>query len=98
MKTSNKPELVTLKTGESFKVLQVTGQAGMSMPLHYSTKEAIVIVKEGNALLKIDEKEHLLQEGDAFIIPARQNHSLSLKTEFKALVVMSLDSIIEFVN
>jgi quercetin dioxygenase-like cupin family protein len=98
METSNKPELVKLTTGESFKVLQVTGQEGMLMPLHHSTREAVVIVLEGSALLKIEEKEHLLQKGGAFIIPANQNHSLTLNTRFKALVVMSQDSNIEFVN
>ena len=70
----------------------------MQMPLHYSTKEAVVIVQEGNALLKIDEKDHLLQAGSVFIILARQNHNLSLKADFKALVIMSQDSSIEFVN
>jgi quercetin dioxygenase-like cupin family protein len=98
MKTTDKPEIVSLKTGALFKVLKVTGQSGMQMPLHYSTKEAVLIVQEGSALLKIEEKEHLLQAGDCFIIPARQSHCLSLKSEFKALVIMSLDSNIEFVK
>jgi quercetin dioxygenase-like cupin family protein len=98
MKTTNKPELVLLKTGALFKVLKVNGQSGMQMPLHYSTKEAVIIVQEGSALLKIDEKEHLLQDGDSFIIPARQNHNLSVKSEFKALVIMPLDANIEFVK
>ena len=98
MKTINKPELVTLATGASIKVLKVTGQSGMQMPLHYGTEEAVFIVQEGSALLNIDEKEHLLQAGDSFIIPARQNHNLSLKKNFKALVIMPLNSNIEFVN
>lgn len=98
MKTINKPELVTLATGASIKVLKVTGQSGLQMPLHYSTKEAVLIVQGGSALLNIDEKEHLLQAGDSFIIPARQNHNLSLKKNFKALVIMPLDSNIEFVK
>lgn len=98
MKTTNKPEIVLLKTGALFKVLKVNGQYGMQMPLHYSTKEAVIIVHEGSALLKIDEKEHLLQDGDSFIIPARQNHNLSVKSEFKALVIMPLDANIEFVK
>jgi quercetin dioxygenase-like cupin family protein len=98
MKTINKPELVSLKTGALFKVLKVSGQSGMQMPLHYCTKEAVLIVQGGSALLNIDEKEHLLQAGDSFIIPARQSHNLSLKSEFKALVIMSLDSNIEFVK
>ena len=98
METSNKPGLVKLASGESFKILEVTGQAGMQMPLHYSTKEAVEIVQEGSALLKIDEKEHMLQSGGVFIIPALQKHSLLLKTDFKSLVLMSLDSNIEFVK
>lgn len=42
MRTINKPELVSLKRGALFKVLKVTGKAGMQMPLHYSTKEAVL--------------------------------------------------------
>jgi quercetin dioxygenase-like cupin family protein len=98
MGTINKPEMAKLTSGESFKVLQVTGQEGMLMPLHHSTSEAVVIVLEGSAVLIIDENEHLLQEGGAFIIPANQNHCLTLHSRFKALVVMSQESNIEFVN
>lgn len=96
MEALNRPELALLKTGESFKVFKVTGRAGMTMPLHHSTKEAVVMVQEGSALLKIGGKQHLLQKGDAFVIPAGQNHSLSLETELKAFVVMAPDSSIEF--
>ncbi len=98
MNTQNIPQLATLKSGESLKVYQVTGHAGMKMPLHYSTKEAVVIVQEGYAQLKIDEIKHILQEGSSFIIPAHQNHTLSVKAKFKALIIMSLDSNIEFVQ
>lgn len=96
MNTQNIPQLAMLKSGESLKIYQVTGHAGMKMPLHYSTKEAVVIVQEGYAKLKIDEIKHILQEGSSFIIPARQNHTLSVKTKFKALIIMSQDSTIEF--
>lgn len=98
MKTMIRPDMITLQTGATNKVLQVTGQAGVSMPLHYSTQEAVLIVLEGSAVLIIDDKENLLEKGSTFIIPARQKHSLMLKTEFKALVVMAHDSVIEFVN
>jgi len=97
MKAVYKPEMITLLIGAANKVLQVTGQAGISMPLHYSTQEAVIIVLEGSAVLIIDKKKNLLEKGSAFIIPSCQEHSLSLKTEFKALVVMAHDSVIEFV-
>lgn len=98
MKTVSKPELTRLRTGETNKVLQVTGGAGNSMPLHRSTREAMVIVLEGNAVLTLDEKENLLEQGSSFIIPAGRNHTLAIKTNFKALVVMANDSEIEFVK
>lgn len=98
MNTQNIPKLATLKSGRSLKVYQITGYAGMKMPLHYSTKEAVVVVQEGYAQLKIDEIKHLLQAGDIFIIPAHQNHMLSVKAKFKALIIMSQDSAIEFVE
>ena len=98
MNTQNIPKLITLKSGESFKVYQVTGHAGMKMPLHHSTKEAVVIVQEGYAQLKIDEIKHMLLAGNTFIIPAHQNHTLSVKAKFKAFVIMSQDSDIEFVQ
>lgn len=98
MITQNIPKLETLKTGDSFKIYIVTGQQGMEMPLHYSTHEAVVIVQEGSALLAIDGVEHLLEKGSSFIIPAGKNHRLMLKADFKSLVVMALDSKIEFVK
>lgn len=93
---SNKPELIQLKAGDSFKTLQITGKAGMVMPLHRSTKEAVVIVQKGIAILSMYDKEYILEKGDNFIIPANENHSLSLKTDFEAVGVMALDSTIEF--
>jgi quercetin dioxygenase-like cupin family protein len=98
MRTVNKPVMVSLKTGASFRLVKVTDQAGIQMPLYNSTEEAVFIVLEDGALLKIDENEHLLHARDSFIIPARQNHNLSLKSEFKALDIRSLDSKVEFVN
>ena len=98
MDTSQRPAVSVVKTGKTFKVYGVTGKAGMEMPLHYSSKEAVVIIQEGAAVLSIDENKHSLYAGDTFVIPGRQNHSLLLKAEFKAIVVMPLDSVIEFVN
>lgn len=96
MKTSDLPEMIPLKNGESFKVMQINAKAGMQMPTHHSTREAIIVIQEGQAWLKIDKVKHLLQKGNTFIIPAQQDHTLSVKAKFKALLIMSLDSEIEF--
>lgn len=98
MKTSSLPEMMPFKVGENFKVLQVTGEAGAQVPLHYSTQEAVVIVQEGTAHLEIDEIKHMLQAGYVFIIPAGQNHTLTINVKFKAFVIMSKNSEVKFVK
>ena len=94
----NYPKLVTKQNGASLKVLEVTGGQGMQMPLHYSTQEAVIIVREGSAVLNINNQEHPLKAGDTFVIPAMISHTLLIKSAFKAVVIMELGSKIEFVK
>lgn len=92
------PNLRVAKTGKAYKVLEVTGDADCLMPPHLSTKEAVVIVQEGDAMLEIDGGINYLTKNDVFVIPAATVHTLSIKNKFKAIVIMELDSQIEFVN
>lgn len=98
MKTMGTPQMTILHSGKSFKVLQVTGSEGMSMPDHFSTKEAVFMIQIGSAMLKIDGAEHLLTKHQSFIIPAAEHHSLVLKGNFQAIVIMEVDSEIKFVG
>ena len=88
--------MLQLNAGDSLKVIQITGKTGMGMPMHYSTKEAVVVVQEGTALLTMHNRVYQLTKGDYFIIPAYEKHSLLMKTDFKAIGVLTLDSEIEF--
>lgn len=97
MDVIHKPQLTHLKIGTSFKTMQVTGQAGALMPPHHSTGEAIIIVQEGRALLKMPDSEHILEKGSCFIIPAGKEHSLQIVKDFKAVAVMAVDSEINFI-
>ncbi len=94
--TENKPRLEPLTKGEEFKTFSVTAEANMVMPEHISTKEATVIVQEGKAVLKIGGKEDTLSNGEVRIIPGQAVHSLSVVEDFKAIIVMAIDSNIEF--
>ena len=87
-----------LKTGKEYKLLKVTGGKGSQMPNHYSTKEAIIIVLKGEALLKFQDKEINLIPDDSAIIPASVSHSLFIKENFEAYVIMAIDSEIKFDN
>ena len=90
------PKLSILQMGETFKVYEVIGKAGMKMPKHYSTKEAVILVKEGSARLQISEDEHILSKGSTFVIPAGKSHFLELLADFRANVIMENTSNIEF--
>lgn len=96
MEALSKPELNLLQTGSSLKVLQVSALGGMVMPLHHATSETVIVVQEGMALLKMPTAEHVLEKGVSFIIPAQVDHSLEVKTDFKALAIMGIASEIEF--
>ena len=68
------------------------------MPSHFSTKEAIIIVLKGEVLLKFQDKEMNLIPDDSAIIPASESHSLFIKENFEANVIMAIDSEIKFNN
>jgi len=93
----SKPELTLLEVGHSTKTLQVKGLAGMTMPPHHSTKEAVIVVQEGQALLKMPDSDHLLKKGSTFIIPAGKEHTLTVQEDFKAIAIMAVDSEINFI-
>lgn len=92
----NKPEMIPLTVGETIKVLSVNADAGSQMPLHYSTEEAVIIVQEGEAVLGMEGKEHVLTAGTSFLIPARARHTLRILKKFKAVAVMATKSDIKF--
>jgi len=96
MNNSNKPEMTPLTTGETFKTLNITAKAGMEMPLHHSTKEAVIVVLKGDAILKMPDGEHTLSQESTFIIPAMVEHSLKIKTDFHAIAIMENTSAIQF--
>lgn len=98
MEVSNKPDLTHFAVGESLKILQINAMSGMEMPLHYSTKEAVIVVQEGEAFLRTQDREYFLESGSTLLIPANVEHSLSIILNFKAVAIMAIDSEINFNN
>ncbi|PVW15912.1 cupin domain-containing protein [Marixanthomonas spongiae] len=96
MEAVQKPDMKLLHTGGTLKTLQVIAKAGMIMPPHHTTKEAVLVVQEGMALLNMPTTEHLLKAGMTFTISAKVEHSLKIKKDFKAVVIMALDAAIQF--
>jgi len=94
----NLPQMITLHNGRSHKVLQVTGSEGMSMPEHISTKEAVVIILKGSAVLTMKGNDYPLREHESIIIPGGEKHTLRIIKDFQAQVIMETDSQINFIN
>lgn len=92
------PRIKIEKEGTDFKVLKVSGEEGMKMPLHHNTKKTIVVCLRGGAVLYMDDKVHELTVGNHLIIPAGVDHSLTTQADFQALVIMDLKSTIIFQN
>lgn len=92
------PQMTVAHVGAQYKILCVTGQKGMEMPTHISTKEAVVVVLKGQAVIKISNKEIYLNAGESAIIPAHEPHTLHIKSEFLSHVIMDQDSEIVFSN
>lgn len=98
MKVIEKPQLKPLYVGEQFKVLEVTGNAGADMPLHYCTSEAVVTIQQGRAVLSIDGEAKELTPGMSVLLPAQKKHSLKVVDTLKAQVVMAKEASIEFAS
>lgn len=96
METLTRPEMRILKTGKQFKILKVTGLKGMVMPSHFSSKEAVVIVLKGEAILKLAEMEIHIKANQPAIIPAGELHTLFIQEDFEAEVIMEVDAEIKF--
>lgn len=68
----------------------------MTMPEHYCTREATLIVQRGSAVLKMKGIDYPLKQHDSMIIPQGEKHTLSITGEFQSQVVMELDGEIKF--
>lgn len=97
MDVLHKPELKKLAMGNTFKVLKVEGLKGMKMPAHHSTLEAVIVVQQGEALLKMPDGEYILRAGDCFIVPAKKEHTLTITQDLEALAIMGITSEINFI-
>ena len=98
METLTKPEMVVRQVGDKYKILNVSGAEGAQMPLHITTKEAVIIVLQGEAILKLQNREIHLRTNDSAIIPAQAPHTLQIEKDFEANVIMEIDSEIKFIN
>lgn len=94
MGTVTKPKVKLLTKGEKFEAKQMEAKAGDLLPKHLATIESVLIVLEGECVLTLSSTEHVLKQGDGFIVPPELEHQIKVIKDFKAVHVMTND--IEF--
>ena len=56
---------------------------------HASDGDALVLALDGTGKITIDGKEHLLQTGEAIVMPAKIPHAVYAQERFKMLLAVS---------
>ncbi len=96
MTTVSNPKVTLLEDGEKMTIKQMEANSGQLLPKHKASDESVVVVIEGECVLKFAEKDHLLTQGDSLVIPANVWHQIMVNEDFKALHVMPKDILFEF--
>lgn len=98
MNKITKPTVNTLVTGSDLTAKQMQANAGELLPEHLASMESILLVQEGECILKIDGTEHTLKKDDALAVPPDIKHQIKAVTDFKAVHLMPNSIKFEFFN
>ncbi len=65
--------------------------AGEGLTEHTSPYDALVVVLDGEAAIRVGGQEHAVAEGETITLPARVPHALDARRPFKMMLVMIRD-------
>lgn len=82
------PNVKILTSGHELVAKQMQANAGELLPAHLANLESILMVQEGECILKIQNKDHVLKQGDAFVVPPEIKHQIKVNKDFKAVHFM----------
>ena len=88
MEKETKPKVRTLATGTELIAKQMEAKAGDLLPEHLADLESILMVHKGECLMKINNEDIHLKEGEAFIVPAKVKHQIKALADFKGVHFM----------
>ena len=88
MEKVTKPTVKTLTTGTKLIAKQMQANAGELLPAHLASVESILLVQEGECILNINDKDHVLKQGDAMVVPPGIKHQIKVIKDFKAVHFM----------
>lgn len=73
MRIKKNPKTKLLGKGKIFKNLKMKAEGNTIGPKHLSVEESVLIILKGKAVLKIEDKEYVLEVGETIIIPGALN-------------------------
>lgn len=76
----NKVNIKVVPSGETFKVLHISGNSGDALIKHQVNQPALLVVQMGNLTYQEENKEILLSEGHCHPIPANIVHAVTCRS------------------
>ena len=76
----NKVNIKVVPSGETFKVLHISGNSGDALTKHQVNQNALLLVKSGNLTYQEENSNVLLTEGQCHPIPAGVLHAVTCRS------------------
>jgi len=76
----NKVNIKVVPSGDTFKVLGISGNSGDALTKHQVNQPALLIVQSGNLTYQEAHKEVVLSEGQCHPIPANVLHAVTCRS------------------
>ena len=73
---------------EGAGVAEASATAGATMPRHKASRESALIVTHGQCVVKFDEENRVLEQGESVILPEDAWHAVQADPEFTAVHIM----------
>ena len=78
----------TLAQNNAVSVTLFAFDKGEEISTHESGGDALVLCLDGEGRITVDGVEHILQEGESILMPARHPHAVFGQERFKMLLVV----------
>lgn len=91
MEKVTKPKVKILGSGNDLIAKQMGANAGDLLPKHSANLESILFIHEGECIFNIEGEEHILKEGDTFVVPPKIIHQIKAVKDLKGVHFMPKD-------
>lgn len=84
----NSVEQLILAKNQGVTMILFSFDKGKEIPTHTAPGDAFVTCLDGKGKIILNGKEHILNEGDYIVMPAKEPHSVHALEKFKMLLTI----------